>query len=91
VTRATRIVHEPQVDSSICYETRVPHAGKMPARLNVGAKSRRRPNAAFALFLRTLGLLTAADVAGLRGIFPVHNGVLHTGFSANARHRLLRS
>jgi hypothetical protein len=75
---------------SICSENRVPLAGKMPARLNVGAKSRRRPSAAFSRFLRSLGPPTAADVAGLRGIFRDHYGELHTVFSADGLHRSRR-
>jgi hypothetical protein len=63
--------------SSICCENPVPQAGKMPARLNVGVKSRRRPSAALLLNQRSLGPLTAAGVAGLRGIFLVDNGLLH--------------
>ena len=72
---------------SICSENRVPHTGKMPARLNVSAKSRRRPAAASQLLLRTAGPLAAAGVTGLRGIFHDRDGMLHTVFSADGLHR----
>jgi hypothetical protein len=62
----------------------------MPEKCLLGLTSARKAGGGPAprfLTQRTPGPLAAAGVAGLRGIFPDRNGMLHTVFCADGRHR----
>jgi hypothetical protein len=66
----TRTIHMCGVSmQAICFDNRVPPAGKTRARLNAVEKSRRRPNAVLSWEPWALGPLTAAGGPGLAARF----------------------